>query len=265
MRSSPRRRSSSWACRTPFTRAHVSGPSEYRPVRKLSKAVLIGAVLLLAAYWGGLPGTAIPVGRASNAPEQEAYPGFGITDQESPEPREAQAPEDEAPAEADPPIGAVDDGGDGVPKAWIIIGAALLVLLVLLVGRVRASAAARSNWQGKAFDAYANGSAIHDALAVQVSGNSHQTGPAQRDVEHRMSDLTVQLHSLELTPPDSKAAAVLQDVLGALAALRWAAQADVKVRVSGAPDARQLEESAALARRRLGEFQATLAAFKTAI
>ena len=80
-----------------------------------------------------------------------------------------------------------------------------------------------------------------------------------------MSDLTVQLHSLELALPDSKAATVLQDVLGTLAALRWAAAADVKVRVSGAPDASQTEASTALARRRLAEFQATLTTFKTAI
>ena len=235
-------------------------------MRKLSRAVLLVAVLLLAAYWGeGLPGTAIPVGRASNAQEQEAHADFGITDQDSPEPSESQAPEDEVPAEADPPTGAVDDGGNGVPKAWTILGAALLILLLLLVGRVRASATERSSWRGKAFDAYANASAILDAVAVQVSGNSHGAGPAQRDVEHLMSDLTVQLHSLELALPDSKAATVLQDVLGTLAALRWAAAADVKVRVSGAPDASQTEASTALARRRLAEFQATLTTFKTAI
>ncbi len=244
---------------------------------KLSTAVLISAVLLLAAYWGhGLPATAIPVGRASNGPEQGIHAGFGIAHQESPEAPEPEEPQEEPeepvgqpPADAEPPIEPVDDGGDGVPAGLIILGGALLVLLIVLVGwwssRLRSKANGNSMWRDRATEAYANGAAIHDALAAQVSGNSTQAGPAQQDVEHRISELTVQLHSLELTPPDTEAAMALQDVLGALSALRWASQADVKVRVSEAPDARQLEESTALARRRLAEFQATLATFKMTI
>jgi hypothetical protein len=80
-----------------------------------------------------------------------------------------------------------------------------------------------------------------------------------------MSELTVQLHSLELTPPDAKTGTALQEVLGAVAALRSASQADVNVRDSDAPDAGRMEESTSLARRRLAEFDATLTAFRAAL
>lgn len=67
---------------------------------KLGAAVLTGAVLLLATYWGDGPhGTAIPVGRASNPPEREAHADYRIADQASPESLEPEEPEEEQSAE----------------------------------------------------------------------------------------------------------------------------------------------------------------------
>ena len=253
-------------------------------MHKLRAVLLVGAVFALTACSGEGPSGAIRTAIADRqtaeqeappeqeVPEQEAPPEQEVPEQEAPpeqEVPEQEIPPDQEAPEAGIPVAEVEDGGDGVPTVLIVLGAALLLLLLLLAGwwrgRLSASAAEHSSWRDKAFEAYAYGAAIHDALAVQLSGTSAQTGPAQRDVEHRMSELTVQLHSLELTPPDAKTATALQEVLGAVAALRAASQADVNVRDSGAPDARRMEESTALARRRLAEFDATLTAFRAAL
>lgn len=231
---------------------------------KLSMAIPLSAALLLAVFWGGgLEGTA--VGRASDTSVLEVQAGAAIADQEAPEPREQQVAGEELPPDAVSLIEPIDGGS--VSAGWIVLSGALLGLLLLMAtwwaGRLRASAAEHSSWQGKALEAYANGSAIHDAVAVQLSRNSSRSDPVMLDVEHRMSELTVQLHSLE-TRPTGNTAKVLR-MLGALAALRWAACSDVSIRASVGPDDRQREDATALTRRRLAEFRETLIRFKTSI
>ena len=168
---------------------------------------------------------------------------------------------------AEPPVAAVDDDGDGVPTALIILGAVLLLLLLLLFAWWRSSVgsgtAEHSAWRDRAFAVYASGAAVHDALAVQTTGSS-QTASTQQDLERRVSELAVDLHALEIDPPNATTAAALQDVIGTLTTLRSAVQGDLSLSGTDQPADREAT-SASLVRRRLAEFDGSLRAFKAAI
>lgn len=243
-------------------------------MRNLMLVLVATAVVLLTACSGdGLPaGIRTPAG--GQAPEQEA-PEQEAPEQEAPE---QEAPEQEAPEQEpaaqeppaqEPPVAAVDDGGDGVPAGWVIAGAVLVLLLLVLLlwwrGRAKSSAAEHSSWRDKAYDAFANGGAIHDALTVQVTGTSPPTSSSQENVDRRVNELAVQLHALEIAPPNDTAASSVQEVLATLATLRSAVQANLSSRAADPADDSRVAESAALVRRRLGELDASLTAFKAAI
>ena len=79
-----------------------------------------------------------------------------------------------------------------------------------------------------------------------------------------MSELAVNLHSLEFDPPSATTADALQEVLGTLTTLRSAVQANLSVRSADPTDDRPTA-AAALVRRRLAEFDESLSAFKAAV
>jgi hypothetical protein len=80
-----------------------------------------------------------------------------------------------------------------------------------------------------------------------------------------MSNLAVDLHALEMAPPNGKEADILQDVLGSLATLHSSVQAFGSSRTAAEVDQDRLAQSSALLERRLGEFDGSLTAFRATI
>ena len=244
-------------------------------MHNLMLVLVATAVVVLTACSGDSLSGGIRTPAGDRAPPEQEAP-----EQEGPEqePPEQEAPDQEPPEQEpaaqeppgqEPPVAAVDDGGDGVPAGWVIAGAVLVLLLLVLLlwwrGQAKSSAAEHSSWRDNAYDAFANGGAIHDALTVQVTGTSPPTSSSQENVDRRVNELAVQLHALEIAPPNATAASSVQEVLATLATVRSAVQANLSSRAADPSDADRVTESAALVRRRLAELDKSLTAFKAAI
>jgi hypothetical protein len=93
--------------------------------------------------------------------------------------------------------------------AVVLLGAAVLAgLIVWIVRSARRRSAATADWRSRLIDAYAKGSALHDAMsAAEGPGEFADSNAAARwaDIERRTDDLVQTLYSLrEAVPDDGK-------------------------------------------------------------
>jgi hypothetical protein len=106
-----------------------------------------------------------------------------------------------------------------------------------LVGRVmgaigprRRRSAAATDWRARVTDAYAKGSALHDAMAaVEWPSTGQPPGPAQArwsDIQNRADDLAQALYRMRETAPDQDSRMRVDDVLAALQSVRAAMDAE---------------------------------------
>jgi hypothetical protein len=164
-------------------------------------------------------------------------------------------------------------GGDHLPTAavtgsssgtslvwlWILLGAAILAgLIVWIVRSARRRSAATADWRSRLIDAYAKGSALHDAMsAAEGPGEFADSNAAARwaDIERRADDLVQTLYSLREAVPDDGNRARIEDTLASLQAVRSAMDAE---RTSGGADPRQAE----VVRDRLSSFEISLRALR---
>jgi len=158
-----------------------------------------------------------------------------------------------------PSAAATTSGASNLLWLWILLGAAVLAgLIALIVRSARRRSATAADWRSRLIDAYAKGSALHDAMSVaEAPGEYASPNAAARwaDIQRRADDLTQTLYSLRESVPDDADRARIEDTLTSLQAVRSAMAAE---RASGGFDPRQAE----VVRGRLYSFETSLRALR---
>jgi hypothetical protein len=159
------------------------------------------------------------------------------------------------------PSAAASGGSSGTSLLWLWILLGVLILAGLIAwiatsGRRRSAATA--GWRSRLIDAYAKGSALHDAMSVaEVQGDLGGGDARARwyDIQRRADDLAQTLYTLREAAPDPEDQAAIADVLASLQAVRSAMDAE------RAPGGAR-PELAEVVRRRLYAFESSLRALR---
>ena len=131
-------------------------------------------------------------------------------------------------------------------------------LIALLVSAGRRRSANAADWHSRLIDAYAKGSALHDAMSVAESPGEivSPNAPARwADIQRRADDLTQTLYMLREAVPDDNDRARIADTLASLQAVRSAMEAE---RAPGGAGPQQGE----VVRSRLYSFEMSLRALR---
>ena len=141
---------------------------------------------------------------------------------------------------------------------WILLGVLVVAGLIVLIARSgRRRSAAATGWRSRLIDAYAKGSALHDAMSVaEAPGRLAAADAAARwsDIQRRADDLAQTLYALrEAVPQDSADHARIENTLASLQAVRSAMDAE---RVPSGAGLQQAE----VVRSRLASFESSLRA-----
>ena len=164
------------------------------------------------------------------------------------------------PAAITSPTAATGSGsGTSLVWLWILLGVVVLAgLTIWIVRSARHRSAATADGRSRLIDAYAEGSALHDAMSVAEAPGEFASGNAGArwaDIQRRADDLTQTLYSLRETVPDDAGRARIEDTLTSLQAVRSAMDAE---RIPGGADPRQAE----VVRNRLYSFEMSLRALR---
>ena len=215
-----------------------------RSAKRLSLSVTLLAAGLLAAGCGGTISSSIGSlpSRTATAPARPS-----VT---------AAAPTTQPPATAS--AAPVASSGTSLIWLWVLLGVLVLAGLIALVARSsRRRSAAAAGWRSRLVDAYAKGSALHDAMSVaEAPGGLAAADAAARwsDIQRRADDLAQTLYALrEEVPQHSPDGARIADTLASLQAVRSAMDAE------RAPGGASLEQ-AEVVRSRLAAFESSLRA-----
>jgi Alphaherpesvirus glycoprotein E len=166
-----------------------------------------------------------------------------------------------SPTPATSPSAAASGSSSGTSLLWlwILLGVLILAgLIAWIVTSSRRRSAATAGWRSRLIDAYAKGSALHDAMVVAEAQGDLASGDARArwyDIQRRADDLAQTLYALREAAPDPEDQAAIGDVLASLQAVRSAMDAE---RAPGG--ARQ--ELAEVVRRRLYAFESSLRALR---
>jgi hypothetical protein len=130
-------------------------------------------------------------------------------------------------------------GRSGFPWAWfwLAVGIAAVAGLVIwaVVAHRRRSAAA-TDWRSRVIDAYAKGSALHDAMAAAETPGAlsgQDAGLRWSDIQRRADDYGQLLYAMEQEAPGDVQRILVADVIASLQAARSAMDAE---RSPGTPD-----------------------------
>ena len=170
----------------------------------------------------------------------------------------ASAPAATAQPSSSPTAGS--GSGSGLIWLWVLLG--VIILAGIIVGIVRASgrrSAAAGSWRSRVIDAYAKGSALHDAMSVAETPGAlgaYDASARWADIQRRADDLTQTLYALREAAPDDESRAKIADVLVSLQAVRSAMDAE---RAPGGVGPQQAE----VARERLAFFEISLRAMRS--
>ena len=213
-----------------------------RSAKRLSLSVTLLAAGLLAAGCGGTISSSIGSlpSRTATAPARPS-----VT---------AAAPTTQPPATAS--AAPVASSGTSLIWLWVLLGVLVLAGLIALIARSsRRRSAAAAGWRSRLVDAYAQGSALHDAMSVaEAPGGLAAADAAARwsDIQRRADDLAQTLYALrEEVPQHSPDGARIADTLASLQAVRSAMDAE------RAPGGASLEQ-ADVVRSRLAAFESSL-------
>jgi hypothetical protein len=133
---------------------------------------------------------------------------------------------------ATPAASATSGSGSATNLLWLWILLAVLVvvgLITWIVSAGRRRSARAANWRSRLIDAYAKGSALHDAMSVAETPGSlaaADAGARWADIQRRADDLTQTLYALREAVPDPDDQARVADVLVSLQAVRSAMDAE---------------------------------------
>ena len=149
--------------------------------------------------------------------------------------------------------------GSGLIWLWALLGAIVLIGVIVWIARARSHrAAAAAGWRSRVIDAYAKGSALHDAMSVAEAPGAlaaDDTGVRWSDIQRRADDLAQTLYALREAASDDENRARMAEALASLQAVRSAMDAE---RAPGGAGAQQ----ANVTRGRLSAFEASLRAFR---
>jgi hypothetical protein len=194
-------------------------------------------------------------------PATTAAPAPGATVTVTSTPEVTKQPSVKNPATTVPAASATPGSGSATSLLWlwILLGvAALAGLIAWIVRRGHRRSEHAADWRSRLIDAYAKGSALHDAMAVaEAPGGlaAADAGARWADIQRRADDLTQTLYSLREAVPDPDDKATIGDVLGSLQAIRSAMDAE---RVPGGASPEQAE----VVRSRLFGFELALRALR---
>ena len=149
----------------------------------------------------------------------------------------AQEPATSAAAES--PAASSSSGSDLI-WLWVVLGAIVLILLIVLIARSgrRRGPKPAEVWQARAADAYAKGSALHDAMRMAEAPGAlvAQDAPARwADIQRRADDLGQALYAMREAAPDEDKRMRTADVLAALQAVRSVMAAERGTDVTAVP------------------------------
>ena len=221
-----------------------------RSAKRLALPVTLLAAGLLAAGCGGTISSSIGSlpSRTATAPARPsitAAPGQTVTVTSAPAPATGSA----APAAS---------SGSNLIWLWVVLGVVVLAGLIAVIARSsRRRSAAATGWRSRLVEAYAKGSALHDAMSVaEAPGGLAAADAAARwsDIQRRADDLAQTLYALrEEVPQHSPDGASIADTLASLQAVRSAMDAE---RTPGGAS----PEQADVVRSRLASFESSLRA-----
>ncbi len=226
-----------------------------RSAKRLSLPVTLLVAGLLAAGCGGTVSSSIGSlqSRTATAPARPSVtaaptqpPGHSATVTSAPT---APATGSAAPAAS---------SGTSLIWLWVLLGVLVLAGLIALIAHSsRRRSAAAAGWRSRLVDAYAKGSALHDAMSVaEAPGGLAAADAVARwsDIQRRADDLAQTLYALrEEVPQHSPDGARIADTLASLQAVRSAMDAE------RAPGGASLEQ-AGVVRSRLASFESSLRA-----
>jgi hypothetical protein len=130
-------------------------------------------------------------------------------------------------------------GSSTSPWVWVLVAAGIAVVAGLVIWALvahRRRSAAATDWRGRVIDAYAKGSALHDAMAAaETPGalNSPDAGYRWSDLQRRADDYSQLLYAMQQQAPGEIERFQVADVIASLQAARSAMAAE---RSTGAPD-----------------------------
>ena len=235
-----------------------------RSAKSLSLLVAILAAVCLAAGVAGCAGAGSTVkgaisSAASNLPSRSATAATATA---------ASQPAATAPAATAAPSAAAQSGtaapaagsGTSLLWLWILLGAVLAAVLIVWITRVarRGSATAAADWRSRLVDAYAQGSALRDAMSVAETPGAMagaDAGVRWADIQRRADDLAQTLYALRESVPDPADQMRIADTLASLQAARSAMDAE---RAPGGAGPWQAE----IVRGRLDAFESSLYALR---
>jgi hypothetical protein len=145
----------------------------------------------------------------------------------------------ETPAAATSPAASSSSGSDLI-WLWVVLGAILLILLIVLIARSgrRRGPKPADVWRSRAVDAYAKGSALYDAMQMaEAPGALVAQDAAARwaDIQRRADDLGQALYAMREVAPDEDKRMRTADVLAALQSVRSVMAAERGTDVSRVP------------------------------
>ena len=230
-----------------------------RPIRSLS---LPAAILVLACLTAGCGSTASSVignlpsrtatapAAASTTPPVTSAPSATAAAPASPTATSTVRPSvtvtttTAVPATSAPAASATPGAGSGTSLLWLWIllaVAALAGLIAWIAHSARRRSAGAASRRSRLIDAYAKGSALHDAMSVAETPAgvaADDAGARWSDVQRRADDLTQTLYALREAAPDDADKARIADVLVSLQAVRSAMAAE---RASGGASPQQAQ------------------------
>lgn len=252
-------------------------------VQRLRRALLLGIVLLAAAsiaagcaQASSIKGKLSPSGGARTSPDSSAsvapssptaapttvQPSVTASTPATTPPAVTVTPTTAAPAPTPTPTvsgsAAPAPGAASLLWLWVLLAVIVIVGLITLISQAARRRAARNRtWRAMAVNAFAKGSALHDAVyAASVPGQYGAADAAGRwaDIQRRADDVTQTLYALREAAPTEDERARVDDVLASLQALRSAMQTG-GIPPAGGPYSGNLQT-------RLQYFQAALQALR---
>jgi len=232
-----------------------------RSAKSLSLPAAILVAVCLVAGVAGCAGAGSTVkgaisSAASNLPSRSATAATATT---------AGQPATTAPAA---PSSAAPQGTTAAPAAgsgtsllwlWILLGAVLVAVLIAWITRVaRRGSATAADWRSRLVDAYAQGSALRDAMSIAETPGAMaaaDAGARWADIQRRADDLAQTLYALRESVPDPADQMRVADTLASLQAARSAMDAE---RAPGGAGPWQAE----IVRGRLDAFESSLQALR---
>jgi hypothetical protein len=237
------------------------------PAKRLSLSAAVLVVACLAAGCGSTASSIInnlptPTRTATATGGPTAAPTTAAPTTAAPPPTTAAAPTVTVTATASAPAASVSasatpstGSGTNLLWLWILLGVAVLAGLIFwIVNSSRRRSAKAAGWRSRLIDAYAKGSALHDAMSVAEAPGRLTAPDADArwaDIQRRADDLAQTLYGLREAVPDPAEQARIADVLASLQAIRSAMDAE---RAPGGASPQQAE----VVRSRLFAFEMSL-------